>query len=80
MEFLTQREWDKMTKESNDGDFILDANKMKVERYIKSSWAKEIDEFFGDVETGKREESGSTVYVEPKRNFWQRLKYLFSGK
>lgn len=78
MDFLTQREWDEMTKETNDGDFILDTNKMKVEKYIKTSWAKEIDEFFGDVESGKTNEV--TMYVEPKRNFWQRLKYLFTGK
>ncbi len=78
MDFLTQREWDEMTKETNDGDFILDTNKMKVEKYIKTSWAKEIEEIFGDVESGKTNEV--TMYVEPKRNFWQRLKYLFTGK
>lgn len=65
-----------MTKETNEGDYILDADKMRIERQIKGDWAKEIDEFFGDVEI-----SGTTFEIkEPKRNFWQRLKYLFTGK
>lgn len=81
MDFLTKLEMDKMHKENSESDFMLDLDKMRIERCLKSDWAKEIDAFFSDVECSGRVISSTTKKCEmPKRNFWQRLKYLFTGK
>ena len=78
MDFLTKLEMDKLNKEVSESDFMLDLDKMTIERCLKNDWAKEIDAFFSDVELSGRVISSKCE--PPKRNFWQRLVYLFTGK
>jgi hypothetical protein len=78
MDFIDKVEWDKMTQEMGETDFILDLDKMRIESCLKNNWAEEMNKFFSDVEISGHVKTLN--YEMPKRNFWQRLKYLFTGK
>jgi hypothetical protein len=80
MDFLTKIEWDELTRESDESRQMVGTEKITIENKLKGSWADEMREFFGDVEFSGNVENDVELKLEPKRNFWQRLKYLFTGK